>query len=288
MNQNQKFDIQLLTKSFVERYGSQKQASNHLRGVSEGTLFNVLSNKWENISEDMWRNIAKQVGYTNRSWHLVETQDFLTLTTFFADAKDYGNVFALVGRAGCGKSFTAEWFCRQVQNAVYVECKEFWNRKTFLRKILEKMGKDYAGMNVSELMDYIVECFLKMDRPLLILDEFDKLSDQLIFFFISLYNELKGKCGIIIQGTEYLKKRIKRGKDTQKKGYEEIYSRIGRRFIDLSGTNKSEVEKICKANGITSPQDITEIFNEYEGDLRRVERLVHKRKLKEEKSRQAA
>jgi DNA transposition AAA+ family ATPase len=284
MNTQQKTDVQNLLKDFVSTFNSQKQASAHLKNCSEATIINILHNNWQSVSDDMWRNVGKQVGWSNRgSWEIIETLAFQTCFTYYADAKEYGNVFALIGPAGSGKSCTASWYAKQAKNVFLVECKEYWNRKDFLRKVIASMGKDSSGMRVSEMMEFIVECFLKMDKPILILDEFDKLNDQLIFFFISLYNELKGKCGIVIQGAPFLEKRIKRGKETNKKGYAEIFSRIGRRFIQIPTTSKNEVQQICTANGIADPTSITEIYNDYEFDLRRLERNVHKMRLKDQK-----
>jgi DNA transposition AAA+ family ATPase len=278
MNSNQKTEIQSKLREFVETFNSQRQAISHLRGTSEATVINILQNNWQSISDDMWRNVGKQVGW-QQEWNLVETMAMITLITFYSDAKDYGNVFALIGGAGSGKSAVGEWYAKSQKNVVLVSCKEYWNRKEFLKKIIEKMGKDHSGMNVTQLMDYIVDCFLKMDHPVLILDEFDKLSDQLLFFFIALYNELKGKCGIVIQGAPYLRLRIEKGRDKNKKGYAEIFSRIGRKYIIVHPATKKEIEQICAANGVSEDEHVAEIFNQSEGDLRRVERLVHKKKI---------
>ena len=44
----------------------------------------------------------------------------------------------------------------------------------------------------------------------MVLDEADKLSDQVLYFFISLYNKLEDRVGIILCATDYLEKRIKK------------------------------------------------------------------------------
>ena len=48
---------------------------------------------------------------------------------------------------------------------------------------------------VSEQMDAIVEELQTVEKPLVVLDEADKLSDQVLYFFISLYNQLKVSVG---------------------------------------------------------------------------------------------
>ena len=71
-----------------------------------------------------------------------------------------------------------------------------------------------------------------LDRPLLVFDEGDKLMDTVFYYFISIYNALEGRCGIIFLSTEYIKRRMSIGLEYDKKGYDEMFSRIGRRFID--------------------------------------------------------
>ncbi len=60
-----------------------------------------------------------------------------------------------------------------------------------------------------------------------------------------------------------------------KKGYKEIYSRLGRKFIELKGVGSTDVNQICQANRITDKAQIKEIFEDSEFDLRRVKRKVH-------------
>jgi DNA transposition AAA+ family ATPase len=281
MKEANKKEIQLLLKQFIEQFPSQAQAVGRLKNVSEATIIQMLKDRWESISDDKWRTVGKQVGWNNKgSWNLVETLDFKTLVTYFSDAKDYSNVFAIVGSAGSGKSAIAEWYGKAKPNVYHITCADYWNRKMFLAKLLEKMGKENTGYNIGEMMDVIVETLLKQDRPLIILDEADKLKDEALYFFITLYNMLKGKCGMVLMATEFLSKRIMRGFKFNRKGFPEILSRIGRRFIQLHGSTKEEVKEICEANGIDSPVEINEIFNDYDGDLRRVERMVHKIKIR--------
>ena len=61
------------------------------------------------------------------------------------------------------------------------------------------------------------------------------------------------------------------------KGFKEIYSRLGSKFITLDGTDKKEVAEICRAHGITEPADIQEINNIYNGDLRAIDRQILKK-----------
>lgn len=276
MQELQKQQIQTLLNQFVMQNESQSKAAKLLKNVSEATVINIRKGRWELITADMWRNIGKQLGYSTKgSWTVVETSDLADLNNVFDDAKEFSNVFALTAKPGSGKTKAAELYVQQNTNAIHIQCSEFWNRKDFLSNILQKMGKDNTG-KISEMMNIITETILKQESPLIILDEADKLNDSVLYFFITLYNVLEDKCGIVLLATDYLEKRIESGRRLRKKGYGEIYSRIGRKFITLSGVSKEEVRAICEANGLKKAEDIAYIYNECEGDLRRVKRAVHR------------
>ena len=141
-------------------------------------------------------------------------------------------------------------------------------------RLLQSMGEIYSGTTVADMMDAIVDTLKRKEAPLIVLDEADKLSDQVLYFFISLYNQLEGRCGIIMTATRYLRARIEKGLRLNRKGYAEIYSRIGRKFVELPLHNSEDVAAVCAANGVTDAKTINSIVDEADGDLRRVKRSV--------------
>ncbi len=288
MNKSQKEIIAKLLRQYVDLYDSQSKAVQSLKEVSEATVINILKCKWEGIADGMWRKVGKQVGYSPRGeWNTVPIKALTEMTGLLNLAKAYSNVLAVTAPAGTGKSHASEIFKKNNKDVYHIKCSEFFNRKTMLWKILEEMGyKSFSG-NVNMMMDTIISEILTGDSPLIILDEVDKLNDQALHFFITLYNMLEGKCGIVLCATDYFRRRIERGRMLGKKGYEEIWSRLGRKFINLHQATQDEVEMICQANGVSEATNISTIYNElweyppgggktqvYSGDLRRVERSI--------------
>lgn len=271
------FKLQVKTKlaEYCARFDSQNKASNSLKGVSSATISQVLNNNWDLISPEMWRKIGTQIGYTSNTWEVVETRDFRLLNILLTDAQQNSNVFAVTGNAGSGKTLALRTFTEANRRVFLLSCNEYWNRKQFLQELLASMGKDYSGYTVGEMMYEAVKGLKVMELPLIILDEADKLSDNVLYFFITLYNQLEDHCGIVLVATSHLEKRIKRGIKLNKKGYTEIFSRIGRRFIELKGTGSADVKAICNANGIFDNKVVREIYEDSEGDLRRVKRKIH-------------
>lgn len=264
----------------IERYDSQNAAANALKGISAATLSQVMNEKWEMISEEMWRKIDAQTGTAESQWQTVETRDFKLINHFLSDAQQNSNVFAIIGDAGTGKSYTLKHYAATHKRAYLLCCNEFWNRKYFLAELLSIMGRDSGGLTVAEMMQEVVRTLQKQDCPLIIMDESDKLTDQVLYFFITLYNTLEEQCGLVLCATDHLAKRLQRGLKLNKKGYKEIYSRIGRKPIELHGVGYTDVVQVCVANGIDNKATIKEIYNDCEEDLRRVKRKIHAVKLR--------
>lgn len=262
-------------RDYAERFGSQNKAANSLKGVSSATVSQILNTNWELVSDEMWRNVGAQVGWSENEWVAVETRDYKLLNTILTDAQLHSNVFAVTGEAGTGKSFVLKRFAETNRRVYLLQCAEYWNRKMFLQELLTTMGRDYSGFTVAEMMTEVVRGLKTQQNPLLLLDEADKLSDQVLYFFITLYNHLEDHCGIVLCATDHLAKRIKRGLKLNKKGYKEIYSRIARKFIELQGAGSGDITAICLANGITDRATIKQIIEDSENDLRRVRRKIH-------------
>ena len=274
MKNEEKKAIAAKLAEFCEQKGSQNKAA-VAAGVSPGTVTQMLNGNWDLISDEMWRNIASQVGYDPREWVVVETRGYKRMYGLLQDAQDSSLVFAVSGDAGCGKSEAIKSYAAKNRNVYNLSCSEYWNRKQFMVELLQCMGVDSTGCTVSEMMSEIIIALKKKEKALVVLDEADKLSDQVLYFFITIYNKLEDHVGIILCATDYLEKRIKKGVRINRKGYKEIYSRVGRKFIPIQVVNGEDVAAVCIANGIEDRALINEIIDDCENDLRRVKRKVH-------------
>lgn len=274
MTNEQKQQICEQLRTYVEQKGSGNKAAASMNGVSSATVSKVLSGKWDTISDDMWRSIAAQCGHKAEGWQLVETRAYKAMTFTLENAQRDSLVMAVIGEAGSGKTEAIKNYAASGRNVYHLVCSEYWNRRTFMAKVLQSMGEIYSGTTVADMMDAIVDTLKRKEAPLIVLDEADKLSDQVLYFFISLYNQLEGQCGIIMTATRYLRARIEKGLRLNRKGYAEIYSRIGRKFVELPLHNSEDVAAVCAANGVTDAKTINSIVDEADGDLRRVKRSV--------------
>ncbi len=287
MTNETKIKIKDLLQKFCEGFESQAKAAKALKDVSAGTISQLLNHKWDLIADRMWISIGKQIGFEIGNWKIVETYNYKIIRGILMDAKAQSRVHAIIGGAGWGKDAAAKDFKAEVDAVYLINCNEYFNKKYFMVELLKKMGKNTDG-TVAEMVERAVSSLNRTFRPLIILNEADKLKDETLYFFITLYNLCEDKCGIVIMATDQLEKRISRGLFLNRKGYQEIFSRVGRRFIELKKPSKTDVTAICSVNGVTDPETIMNIYNSCEGDLRRVKKLIQNAHKDADKKCQAA
>lgn len=263
---------------YVQRYPSQNMAANSLKGISAATLSNIINGKWNGISEEMWLRLESQL-VKNEGWQIYATRAYRDMTLFLGDSQAESSVMWITAPAGTGKSTAAASYAALNPHVYRLTCASDMTRTDFVHELARQIGVRTAGMSVREAFQATLKHLVTLERPLLIFDEADKLSDSVIYYFISIYNALEDRCGIVFLSTAAIKKRIRLGIARDKKGYDELESRIGRRFVDLSAVNAQEVEQICYANGLqdrSAIQNVKADAAQYWNDLRRVKRAVHR------------
>lgn len=272
--------------AYCENFPSRNRASESLQGVSAAVVSQILNSKYDSISDDMFSRIAAQIGFSFENWAICESENYRLASYVLADAQMYKNVTWLVGDAGCGKTTAAIEFRRSHRNVFYILCSEDMKRSDFVREIAKQVGAPTDSTNnLRDMLDYALGMIGFLQNPLIIFDEGDKLTDCVLNYFISIYNRLEGRAGIVFLSTDYIKRRMENGLRYNKKGYKEINSRIGRKFFDLNTTSRNDIYAICQANGLMNEAEIKRVLQEAEvadNDLRRVKRFVHATKRRAE------
>ena len=283
LSTKEKDAIREALRAYVAKYPSQNKAAGSLKNTSVGTISSIMNVKSDNISDDRFRNLASQVGSgkAETGWQIVETSAYQEISYALDDAQHWRNVTWGVGAAGCGKTTPARIYTEEHKEVFYILCSEDMKKGDFVREIAHKVGIRTDGHNIREIWGLILDDIIQMEAPLLIFDEADKLTEPVFHYFISLYNKLEDKSGIIFMSTDYIKKRIERGLRYRKPGYKEFFSRMGRKYFELEETSATDVYSICVANGLSDKKKIDEVIRDAEPcdfDLRRVKKAIHRAK----------
>lgn len=273
-------NIMTALTSFCKLKGSQNKGAKAL-GISNAQVSNILNGKHDNITDDFWRNLSAKLGLSRegeRTWQVAETKAYTQMSFCISNSQESSLTMAVTGTAGIGKTEAIEVYCSEHANAYHLCCSEYWNKKTFLSELLKCMGEDSCGSSVPDMVEDVINGLKRKDRPVIIMDEADKLSDSVLYFFISIYNRLEDRCGIMLVATDHLAKRINKGVRNNKKGYQEIFSRLGRKFISLPALDEEDIATVCHVNGMTDAKAVKALVNDLKRDsqvdLRRVKRVV--------------
>ena len=242
-------------------------------GINVGALSTILAGKYGADETKMLQKIASALSYKESSWQLVRSiNNYRRLEVVFEDAKEESMWFAVSNKAGSGKTGTLEdlFNLDLTGSVVFVQAEE-WSGRQFLLKLVEKTVGESAlktsgYRTISQLTDMIVGYFteISLDKPVLMIDEADKLKPSALRTLIPIYNRLENILGVILSGTENLEKEIRSGVRTHKKGYDELESRFGRTYISLNGATEQEVYNICEANGLIDEQAKFTVWGELE------------------------
>jgi hypothetical protein len=257
-------DIAELVRKEVEVMGSQTKVANKC-GISIASISNMANGKWENISDDLWRKVAVGLGWKPDRWNTVDTYNLRYMHGILRDAQGRSLWLAVSEMAGAGKSAGARsYFEANRGTTFYLECDE-WNKGEFIKRLARSLGISHLGCGTYyDLLDKIINEFAQKadSKPLIIIDQADKLRDAAMRTLITLFNGLEDRAGLVIMGVGHLSKKIRRSAELQVSGYDEIMSRFGRVFLPLPGSPYADVAAICKANGISDQATIKAIWKE--------------------------
>ena len=259
-------------KALAEKTSQNKVATK--AGVSSATISQILNNKWELIADEMWRKIQTNLNIV-LGWNIAQTNNLTELCSLLEAVQSRHLAIGIAYNAGAGKSVAYKRHAREKSNVIYIECKNYWTKKSYVKHLCKACGLK-SSITTEDMIEDFQSHVSTLQSPLIIIDQFDKLKDGSMDLFMDLYNALEGHCGFVLSGVPALEKRILRGVQHDKIGYRELYSRIGRKFIKLQELSLKDVAAICEANGVTDKEDIKYIFKNSEGDIRRVRRDVER------------
>ena len=240
--------------------------------ISSTALSLLLSGKYGAKETTLLQTIATALNYKESDWQLVRTiGNYTSIKQAATDAKQESMWFAIANKAGSGKTGALEDIFNQdtTGSIIFIQAEE-WSGRQFLMKIIAKtIGENTLKgkyKTLSELTDIVTNYFNEMsfENPVLLIDEADKLKPAAFRTLIPIFNRTEDRLGLIMSGTENLEKELKAGVRLSKKGFDEVESRIGRKYINLKGATEKEVFQICEANGVTDELVKLQIWNEIE------------------------
>lgn len=249
----------------IAKEGSANALANKI-GINIGALSTIMRGKYGANEQKMLSKIATALNYKERDWNTVRTvTNYNIISKVFNDAQIESMWMAISNKAGSGKTETLEdLYNMDATGAVIFVQAEEWTGRQFLMKLVEKTcGIKKPGYHsLSDLIHLFTNYILQKgnENPVLIIDEADKLKPSAVRALIPIYNHTEHRLGVILSGTENFQKEMKAGVRANKKGFDELDSRLGRTYISLPGMSEKDVKAICMANGIKSAEIADDIW----------------------------
>lgn len=215
--------------------------------ISPALLSNMLSGKWENITDAKWLKVYNFVNDKSQVT-LIVTRDFKAGHTLLGKALNNQMMVGLIGDTGMGKTTLLKAYLRK-KNVYYFYIDTTITPKIFLKDLLRKLGAAFEG-SLNEMLSRAVDLLNAQLDPLIIIDESAKLKDNMMLILHSLRDQTANNCGMALAGMPDFKNKLIRRSDRQTTGYSEFFRRI-EIWHELQGLTPNEVIKVLEDNGIT-------------------------------------
>jgi hypothetical protein len=246
--------------------------------ISTATLSNMVTGKWDKISNLMWTKVASYLGM-NIGWQIIRTKVFEEIHKTCQAAQNFSEIKMVVGNSGIGKTTTYERYQQESNNVYIVTCATEMNKKEFIGAIAEALGLDGRGTKF-QMVRKIADKVQALQSPLIILDEAGKLPTAYLSVVQVIY-EFSGKhCGFVLSGVSYLYDNLMKATERHKAGMPELEGRINaylafsnktamptmhekKAIAELNGVKTEDIDTFIRQQGIESYRDLYHAVQHY-------------------------
>lgn len=221
-------------------------------GISAPTLARAMDEPSRTTSET-YRALQNYFQLEDNKWQFLPgCANSLDIIDTCREMKEEGDMAMIAAYTGSGKSSTLQQIAKSKNfpNTFYLECDIFFtSRKGFLKEVARAIGLPGWGSGKT-ILNRIVDHMKTLVNPLLIVDDFGKVSDSVFMSLQALQDKLvenRAICGLVIAGTEKLQQDIERKAARNICNFREIRRRIGY-TIELGTPSHRDIRAITKTN----------------------------------------
>jgi DNA transposition AAA+ family ATPase len=247
-----------LKKLIEDRISSKKVSQNELAKeleVSNGTISNILNDRWERLNESMITKLYAKLN-TGNKLKLVETHNLQNIFETCDRSRKFKKLVAITGKEGAGKTVALDEYNRRNPNTYKITCINSMKPKQMLLELTRVLGLNYNA-SIYEMVLKIAEEINKKENPLIIIDEVSAMSQTNLLYLKDIWDMVENNCGIVLCGMDYFLANLEKAVEKSKTGMPEFYSRISY-YLKLSEITNEEIQFICKENGI---EDFTDFWH---------------------------
>lgn len=219
-----------MSQNELQSHSGVSYLSSMMNGVY--TYRNSRSGETASIADKWFEKLAAAVGYkvNKEYWPAVPTSQFKTIIAELKGAKEDARMRMIIGETGCGKSYAISRFLQNNPKGTYlITCSGQTCASSLIGRLLMALRMDCKGRN-DFLLDKVAAELrtqqLAGNKPLLILDEAENLRLPTFQAVKTIFDYLKGHCGIVLIGTNQLTDSLERLCKKNERGMPQFYSRF--------------------------------------------------------------
>jgi hypothetical protein len=225
-----------------ERFDGSQEAFAKQYGINKAVFTRIKNGEREKlISDTQWLTLGRMldVSPSERKWLVAKTDVFTTIEEDVNYCKEFSKSRILVDDVGIGKSFTAKYLSRTLNNCFYVDCKQANTKQRFIRLLAKTLGVEDKGRytDVKENLKYYLRF---LPKPMVIVDDSGYLEYNAYMELLELWDATEGVCGWYQIGDDSLREKLERGIGNKKVGYKAIFSRYSKRYTSIVPTDRQE------------------------------------------------
>ncbi|MCZ2393384.1 MAG: ATP-binding protein [Chitinophagales bacterium] len=209
----------------------------------DGTIYSRLKGgeREKLLGEEKYIDIAMKLNVEpqTRKWKTVRTKVFDVIEEQIRFCQTNSKSMMLVDDTGIGKTYTAKYLSRQLQNCFYIDCSQAKGMTEFIRHMARTCGVEDKG-RLTDIKNRIKYTLKVLPTPIVILDEAGDLSDRTFLEVKEIWNATEGQAGWYMMGAEGLQNKVQRNINNRKPGFAEIFSRFGERYGAITPQNHKE------------------------------------------------
>lgn len=239
MNLTNDFKSRVVTELLTvrEKYSGADAAFARQWGINE-SVFSTLKTRHKDgkpfdglVRDVQWLNLGRElnVSPTERKWNIAETYVFREIRDQVIFCKENAKANMLADDCAIGKTFTAKYLSKTIENCFYIDCSQCTGVRDFIRTFAKAIGVEAVG-KYSEIKANIKYYLRMLPNPVVILDEAGDLEYRTFLMLKEFWNATDGACGWYMMGADGLRNKIQRGIKSQKVGYREIFSRYSNKY----------------------------------------------------------
>jgi len=209
-----------------------------------GTVFSRLKNDHDTtglLKEAQWLNIARELNMplNERKWVMARTEVYNMIEEDVLFCKEYAKGRICVDDCGIGKTYSAKYLSRKLDNCFYVDASQAKTKQLFIRLLGKAIGVD-AQDKLAKVKANIKYALGMLPNPIIIIDEAGDLEYNAFLELKEFWNATVGACGWYLMGADGLRAKIERGISNKKVGYAELFSRYSESYTTIVPAEKNE------------------------------------------------